>query len=89
MKKTIKKVVKKIKKVVEAPIELHKGTISVVSGSGEVCGNSTTFTRTFEVGSQIVANGEARNVSSITSDTLLTTEPWTNTATDVNYSYIY
>ena len=87
--KTIKKSVKAVEKTVEPEIVLHRGTISATAGLGTVIGKGTTFTKTFKVGSQIVANGEARNVSNIVSDTELTTEPWLNTAVDVPYGYIY
>lgn len=54
------------------------GTISVTSGSGTVTGTTTNFLTRFAVGSIIIANGEFHTVSSVTGDTLMATDNWTN-----------
>jgi len=55
------------------------GTISVTGSSGTVTGTGTSFAETFSLGDQIVANGETHTVSSIASDTSMTTDSWTST----------
>lgn len=62
------------------------GRISVTASSGTVTGVNTQFTNTFKIGDTITANSETHTISAIASDTSMTTDSWTNTATLVVYN---
>jgi hypothetical protein len=63
-------------------------SIKVQKGSTTVTGlGGTTFTKDLKVGSTITANGESHVVSSIESDTSLTTDAWDETESDTNYTF--
>jgi len=62
-----------------------EGTVSTSASSGAVTGVGTYFFDDFNLGDQIVVNGEARTVIGITSQTALTTDAWT--ATNVSATY--
>ena len=64
------------------------GTVTVQAGNITVVGVGTTFTIDFVAGNQIVVNGESRIISSIESDTSLTTNAWSQNASNVVYSII-
>ncbi len=55
---------------------LGDGTISTSEGSDLVKGNSTTFSKYLGLGSIIIGNGESHIVTSIASDTSITTDRW-------------
>lgn len=54
------------------------GTITVTSTGTTVSGTGTKFSRTFHVGDAIYANSETHTVATISSDTAMTTDAWTN-----------
>lgn len=62
------------------------GTIGVTAAGSTVAGSSTFFTKTFQVGQTITANGESHTVEAVASDTSMTTDAWTNTAAGVSYT---
>lgn len=64
------------------------GTVTTSAGSGVVTGVGTSFTTAFKVGigEQIVVGGEIRTISSITSDTVLTTDNWTGAFPNTAYT---
>lgn len=62
------------------------GTISATSGGTSVTGVNTNFLSWFKIGQTITANGETRTISAIASATSMTTDAWTNTATNVAYT---
>jgi len=65
--------------------EVGAGTIAVTA-STTVTGTGTKFT-SLSVGDKIIASGETHTVATITSDTALTTDAWTVTASGLTYSH--
>ena len=64
------------------------GTVTVQTGNITVVGVGTTFLSSFTPGNQIVVNGETRIVSSVESDTSLTTDAWSGNTTGATYTII-
>lgn len=62
------------------------GTIDVTAADGTVTGTGTQFLNTFKVGDGITANSETHTITAIASNTSLTTDVWTATATGVAYT---
>lgn len=62
------------------------GTISVTASGTTVTGTGTDFITRFRTGFAIIANGETHYVTAIASDTSMTTDAWTSTATAVAYA---
>jgi hypothetical protein len=62
------------------------GRITTTASGTAVVGTGTQFTNTFKLGNTITANGETRTIVTISNDTHLTTNAWTNTNTNVAYT---
>jgi hypothetical protein len=63
------------------------GSIAVTLDSKTVTGSGTAFTTDFFAGDEIVANGQAHRVDTVTSATVLTTvDPWSTTGTGLAYT---
>lgn len=58
--------------LVDLPLVVRTGTVSVTSGSKNIIGSGTAFTTQFGVGHVVKINGEFHTIESITSDILMT-----------------
>jgi hypothetical protein len=73
---------------VNTPTTAGVGTITVTASSGAVTGAGTTFTKTFFIGDTITANSETHTITAIASDTSMTTDAWTSSASGVAYTLV-
>lgn len=64
------------------------GTISVTASSGTVTGSGTSFFSTFRTGQTITANSETHTITGVSSNTSLTTDAWTNSASSQSYTLV-
>ncbi len=64
--------------IYQQPLNPSTATTSNSAGGTTVTGVGTQFTNTFKVGDTITMAGETQTISTITSDTLMTTGTWTN-----------
>jgi hypothetical protein len=62
------------------------GEITVTATGTTVTGTGTEFTNTFKIGDQLTANGEMHTITAIASNNSMTTDAWTNAATNVVYT---
>lgn len=65
------------------------GRIDISQGLGTVDGTRTQFQREIRPGDRIICFGETRIVGAVASDqSLVVTQPWTNTANDAEYKIV-
>lgn len=66
--------------------EFGNGTITTVASSTAIVGVGTSFTTQFQVGDNILANGEIHTITAIADDTHMTTSAWTNSISNILYN---
>ena len=74
-------------RIVKEPIGYGPGTVSNSAGGTTVTGTNTTFLTTFKTDDWIRLNDQIVAVSSVTSDTVMTTAAITDAHTNINYTY--
>lgn len=65
------------------------GTATNSAGGTSVTGSGTSFTTLFSNGDRIVIAGEVQTITSVNSNTSLTTTAWVGAHTGANYSKVY
>jgi hypothetical protein len=71
---------------VDTPTTTGPGTITVSASGTTVTGTGTNFLSAFMVGDTITANGETHTISTISSNTTMTTDAWTSSASNAAYT---
>lgn len=71
---------------VSRPTGGNAGTVTVVGTSPTVTGSGTMFINTFRPGDTITANSETHTITSVNSNTSLTTDVWTGSASAQTYT---